>query len=137
MPTYQPKPQKPKRGWLVPVIVAVALIFGFGMGAIKPPPAPVTIEKVVEKRVEVPVEKRVEVPVTPQACITALSKAGEIIDISGNTVGIMSDTLKAAVTWDSATITANTEKVKTETTKLKDITPGYISAREECQAGAE
>jgi hypothetical protein len=113
----------------------VALIFGFGLGAIKPPPAPVTITK--EVPVDKIVEKRVEVPVTPQACLTALTHAGEIIDISGATVGIMSDTLKAAVLRDVPSITANTEKVKVQTDKLKGITPGYISAREECQASAE
>jgi hypothetical protein len=136
MPTHQPQKPKAKRRWLVPLLIAVALLMGVGMGSAKPAPDPVTIEKVVEKKVEVPVEKRVEVPVTPPSCLTALSKAGEIIDISGNTVGILSDTLKAAVTWDSATITANTEKVKAQTSKLGDISPSYISAREECQASA-
>jgi hypothetical protein len=133
MPTHQPQQPKPKRGWLAPVLVAVALIFGFGVGAIKPTPEPVTITR------EVPVDKIVtkEVPVTPQACITALEGAGEIIDLSGKTIGVISDNVSAAAKLDVSALRANNEKVEANTEKLKGITPGYVAAREECQASAE
>jgi hypothetical protein len=136
LPNHAPKP-KAKRRWLVPLLIAVALLMGVGMGSAKPAPEPVTVTKEVVK--EVPVEKVVtkEVPVTPKACITALKHAGEIIDISGDTIGILSDTLTAAGNFDVAAITANSEKVKAQTAKLGGISPSYISAREECQASAK
>jgi hypothetical protein len=134
MPPYQPQAPKPKakRGWMVPVLVAVALIFGFGMGAIKPAPDPVTIEK----RVEVPVEKIVtkEVPVTPAACGDYIEASSKVNDISSTVVGILSDTLSAAVNLDAATIRANNAKVDAETAKLKDITPEFQSTRDTCKA---
>lgn len=136
LPNHSPHPPKSKRRWIMPLLIIVALFMGVGMGSAKPAPDPVTItkevpvEKIVTKEVEVTKE------VTPPSCITALEHAGEIIDISGDTIGILSETLTAAGNFDVATITANSGKVKAQTDKLGKVSPKYVSAREECQASA-
>lgn len=132
MPSYQPQAPKPKRAWLLPLLLVAAILVGFGVGAAKPAPDPVT----VEKRVEVPVEKIVtkEVPVTPAACGTALDRGADIIGMSGTVVGLLSDSLGAAGNLDAATIRNNSDKIREQTAKLKEITPEFQLSRDLCQA---
>lgn len=130
MPDHPPVKQKAQRKWLVPVLMITALLVGIGFGSIKPAPAPVTIEKPVEKIVE----KKVEVPVTPAVCGVALDKGAEVNDISAEVVRLLSSSLTAAGEMDAATIVANTAKVREQTQKLKDLTPTFQLSRDSCRA---
>lgn len=134
MPSYQPQAPKPKpkRAWLLPLLVVAGILAGFGVGAAKPAPDPVTITK--EVPVDKIVEKRVEVPVTPAACGDYIEASAKVNDISSTVVGLLSDTLSAAADLDAAKIRANNAKVDAETAKLKDITPEFQSTRDECKA---
>ena len=130
MPTKAPK--KPKQ-WLVPVLIAVALVFGAGMGNASAAVKPAEIQ-IQEKEVEKIVEKKVPVPTTPASCIDAITYAEQVMESSSRAFGVMGEMFKAAAKLDAATMTALSPKIDDETDTLNRIRPKYQSARDSCKA---
>lgn len=130
-PGNTPPAPKKQAWWKKPIVIlpVATLILGLGLG-MSNRPDPVTNTVTVEK----PVEKIVEKEVTPQACLTALDKAGEVIDISGEVVRVMSEGFSAVSTMDVAGVAAVGPKVQEQTAKLKALTPSYVAAKTECRA---
>lgn len=127
--TPAPKP-KAKRKWLVPVIVAVALIFGFAAGS-SSNPAPPAVEtiKEVEKKV------RVEVPVVPPECKTAFTNAEELFSSAARTSTIFKSAIDAVAIMDVPGINAATGKIKAENVIIDGVGTKYAAAKTKCLAG--
>lgn len=135
MPVYSPNPKRPKKRFLVPILVIGALLFGLATGAAS------TSAKEVEVIKEVPVEKivekevTVEVPVTPQACLDVITTAGKILTVSVAIQDAQQDALTAVSNSDVAGINAATEKVKAQNAVLDTLTGPWGEAIEGCRAG--
>jgi len=129
------KPTKAKKKWLVPLLIAVALLFGAGIGNATAAAKPAEIQ-IQTKEVEKVVEKKVNVPVltTPASCTDAITYAEQIMSSSARAVGVMGEMFKAAARLDAATITSLSPKIDDETAVLNGIRPKYQSARDSCQA---
>lgn len=125
-PSFAPAPpEKPKRNFAKFVIPAAALLVGLGIGgAAVPKPEPITIEK--------PVEKRVEVFKTPASCEEAFGYAEDVFASSSRTVGIMQTILTAVGNMDVSTMKAQNPKIDDETAKLKLLAPQYKNAKADC-----
>lgn len=133
----QPAPEQPKRrrkpNWFLPAGLAVAgLVLGFGAG-VGAKPEPVTIEKVVEKEVEVEVIKEV----TPASCIEALDVVTEAIELFTTYPAMASEAVRAAGTFDTPGLNAVTKKIETFNSDLDEITPRIGTPVSECRAAAE
>ena len=125
----QPQPPAPKKrfNWKLALIVFAAVLIGGVIGSVSNPAPPPVVQVQVQ-------EKVVEKEVTPTACGTALDRGAEIIGMGGTVVGLLSDSLEAAGNLDAATIRANSEKIREQTQKLKDITPDYQLSRDTCES---
>lgn len=134
MPVYVPNPKRPKKRFLVPILVITALLFGVATGAAS------TSAKEVEVIKEVPVEKivekevTVEVPVTPEACTDALDYASIIFTMNADAIGTMQDMLQHAVAMDAAGLEADTAKLDKQTQELGKVKTPFTDAVKECRA---
>jgi len=126
-----PQPPKKKRKWVLPVLFAVTLLMGIGAGSVKP-------AEIREVTKEVPVEKIVtkevtkNVPVTPAECREALNYAEDALSSAGEVIGLLGDTLSAAMRRDTATIQSNNAKLDEQSAKMKGMTPNYKAAKALC-----
>lgn len=89
------KPKK-SRKWLAPVLVAVALFAGIGIGNASAEPGTVTNTVTKEVKVPGPVETKEvevvkEVEVTPQVCKDALDLADESFSIFSEIMGALGE----------------------------------------------
>jgi len=123
---HTPAPKKNRKGLKIAATVAGAALL-FGMGAASSSAKTVEVEKVVEKRVDVPgpervvtntVEKKVEV--TPPSCLTALSLSEQAFDHAADAMG-------AIQARDVAGLNAQTEKIKA-------LSADLLAAKAECRS---
>jgi hypothetical protein len=118
----------PKRKrWVKPAALAAgaALLFGLGAAATPTKTETVEVEKVVEKRVDVPgperiVTKTVTQDVTPAECKTYITLSEQAFDISAEAMG-------RAARLDAAGVNA-------QTAKLKAISPDLLAAKSACRS---
>jgi hypothetical protein len=114
---------------IVPAVLSAmtiaALAGGIGYNS-KPTPEPVTIEKVVEKKVTV--EK------TPDACLEALTAAENVFGSAGRAMGYSQEALQAAARLDAAGIMKQKGSLDVETAYLETIAPKYQTASAQCRA---
>lgn len=104
----------------------------------QPAPAPtVTVtSKPVEKIVEKPVEKIVEkvVEKTPKACLTALDREAEIVQLFAQYADTMQTALQAAFDHDAAGMTSVTAEIKAINAKFEAAKAPLASAVALCRA---
>lgn len=132
-PSPAPEPEKRKRKWILPASLAVAgLVLGFGAG-VGNKPEPVTIEKVVEKEVEVEVIKEV----TPPSCIEALDKASDVIQTLYKLAPIAKDSITAVAENDPTALDAQTQKIKDLNADIEDQTGPLGVSVGDCRGSAE
>lgn len=126
-----PQGRKRKRKWVLPASLAVAgLLIGGGVGGVigyGEKPEPVTIEKVVEKEVEV--------PVTPTACITAIEDSAAMIDRLLGLADISSAAISAVAEDDIPALDRQTQKVKDLNADIEDMAGPLAVAVENCKDG--
>lgn len=136
MPQHQSNavPPKQKKRWLMPVLVAVAVLLGFAVGGAAVPP------KTVEVTKEVPVDKIVtkevtkEVPTTPKECTDALDYAATIFTMNADAIGTMSDMVQHAGHLDADGLNADNAKLDKQTQELSKIKQPYQDAVAACRA---
>lgn len=123
-----PAPKKPL--WKKPVVFlpVIALLAGVGIGSGNVRTETVTVEKPVEKRVEV------KVPTTPAACITALNLGDQALTYAAEAMGYSNDALKAAGKLDASGIYAAKDKMDILTPKISALGDPLKSAKAECRA---
>lgn len=116
--TSQPKKQKL---WVKIGVPVAALLVGIGMGG---------TGKQVE-RVEVPGKQGV-----PEVCLTALTKADEGFQHSGEGFMLAADSMGAVSRFDVEGIEAATAKMDLLAPKLDRALVEYGAARDECRAAS-
>lgn len=113
LPAHNYLGPKKRRAWLIPAgIAALALLLGISIG-VSGRPAPVTIEKTVEKPVNV----------TPPACTQALDLYEQAMDGLSTSLGYIMD--------------GNYSAAGTNTAKVKALAPRVNAAKAECRASTK
>lgn len=123
--------KKKRTGLKVAAAVVVGLVC-FGVGAGSTSAQTVEVEKRVEVPVEKIVEKEVEVPVTPDSCTEAITLAEKALSLSSDSMGIMSEAMEAAGTFDVATMQGIPARLQPLTDQVKELTPDYQAAKASC-----
>lgn len=137
MPIYVPNPKRPKKRFLVPILIIAALLFGVATGAASTSAKEVEVIKEVEVVKEVPVEKIVTetVEVTPKSCTDALDYASILFTLNADAIGTMQNMLKHAVAFDAAGLDADTAELNKTTEAVGKLKTPFTNAVKECRAG--
>ena len=136
-------PQRKQRRWLWPVATAAALFIGIGIGGAGSGGEPAEPEVRTETVTET---ETVEVAVVPAECLAALDDAdvlnglsAEFADITSYALGLASEALLAAATFDVAEVERISVEMEGVPDQINDITAQvqgstYAVNRDACRA---